>query len=293
MVRPLLHFLLIGGLLFGVRIAIWGPEEPPPEVTVGVPVNATREQVESRIREAILLAEARRNGWDLRDPIVFRHLVRNMRFIEPDTEDDDLALFGRAIEMKMHERDPIVRARLLQRAEAAMTSVPEEDLPSKEALEVHRAAHLDRFEREGKVRFEHVFLSRSKRGGRLQTDAATVFDKIRGLDDPQAAHRFGDPLPGVRAVQTSSLSRISRDYGKSLAKAADRARIGVWEGPIETVYGLHFLRVLARTPAFVPPLSEIETEVRADLISDVARGLASKRYDALRNAYVIHVERVQ
>ena len=293
MVRPLLHFFLIGGLLFGVRIAIWGPEEPPPEVTVGVPVNATREQVESRIREAILLAEARRNGWDLRDPIVFRHLVRNMRFIEPDTEDDDLALFGRAIEMKMHERDPIVRARLLQRAEAAMTSVPEEHLPSKEALEVHRAAHLDRFEREGKVRFEHVFLSRSKRGGRLQTDAATVFDKIRGLDDPQAAHRFGDPLPGVRAVQTSSLSRISRDYGKSLAEAADRARIGVWEGPIETVYGLHFLRVLARMPAFVPPLSEIETEVRADLISDVARGLASKRYDALRNAYVIHVERVQ
>lgn len=293
MVKPLFHFFLIGGLLFGLRIAIWGPEEPPPEITVTVPASATREEVESRIREAILLAEARRNRWDLRDPIVFRHLVRNMRFIEPDTEEDDLALFGRAIEMKMHERDPIVRARLLQRAEAAMASVPDENLPSEEGLKAHRAAHLDRFQREGKVRFEHVFLSRSKRGDRLRADAETVRSRLGGLDDAQAAHRLGDPLPGVRPVQTSSLSRISRDYGRSLAEAAGRAPIGAWAGPIATVYGLHFIRVVARTPAFIPPLNEIETEVRADLITDIGRGLAAERYDALREAYVVRLERIE
>ncbi|MDH3727175.1 MAG: hypothetical protein OER77_06565, partial [Myxococcales bacterium] len=87
MLRPLLHFFLIGALLFAGKVVFESRDGDPPEITVRIPVDATEAQVEKEIRNQILLNEARRYGWYRTDPIVFTHLVRNMRFNEPDTTD--------------------------------------------------------------------------------------------------------------------------------------------------------------------------------------------------------------
>ena len=100
MLRTLLHFFLIGGLLFGARVLIEGRRVEGPEITVRVSADATQGEVDNAVREAILLNEARRYGWDKRDPIVFTHLVRNMRFFDPDSTDGDLALYERALEIE-------------------------------------------------------------------------------------------------------------------------------------------------------------------------------------------------
>ena len=120
MLRPLLHYFLIGGLLFSAKAAYEGRRVEGPEITVRVSSDATRIEVERAVREAILLNEARRYGWDRHDPVVFSHLIRNMRFIEPDSTADDATLYKRALDMNMHRHDPIVRARLLYRAEEAL-----------------------------------------------------------------------------------------------------------------------------------------------------------------------------
>ena len=174
MLRPLLHFFVIGGVLFGVKAFYQSRRVEGPEITVRVPANASQAEIESTIREAILLNEARRYGWDKRDPVVFTHLVRNMRFIEPDTADDDRTLFERALQMNMQAHDPVVRSRLLYRAGEALALVPEDRMPTRADLEAHRRAHPDRFEREGRVRFQHVFLSRSKRGDALPAGTASA-----------------------------------------------------------------------------------------------------------------------
>ncbi|MGB9339148.1 MAG: hypothetical protein WCB63_07925, partial [Polyangiales bacterium] len=167
MLRPLLHFFLIGGLLFSAKAIHEQSRVEGPEITVLVKADATDAEVETAVLDAILLHEARRYRWDRTDPIVYTHLVRNMRFIEPDSPDDDLALFQRAIEMNMQAHDPVVRARLLYRAREALELVPEDRMPSRADLEEHRKTHGERFERQGRVRLQHVFLSRSKRGETL------------------------------------------------------------------------------------------------------------------------------
>ena len=166
-------------------------------MTVRVPAGATPSEVENAVREAILLNEARRYGWDKRDPIVFTHLVRNMRFIEPDSTEEDLALYERALEMNMQAHDPVVRSRLLYRAGESLAYVPEDRMPTREQLEAHLQAHADRFEREGRVRFQQVFLSRSKRGDALPADATAMRDQLATLGDG-APRGLGDPLPGLR-----------------------------------------------------------------------------------------------
>lgn len=290
MLRTTIHYFVLGGLLFGGKALYESKRGERPEVHVRVSADATPSQIQAAVDEAILLNEARRYGWDRRDPVVFGHLVRNMRFVEPDSTDDDLALYARAIDMNMHRHDPIVRARLLYRAREALGYVPEDRMPTREALEKHRAEHPERFEREGRVRFHHVFLSRSKRGETLPSDARAMRAKLERLDeDPPSG--LGDPLPGVRAEQLATVSKVRAEYGSHLASLVEEPIVGVWRGPVSSVYGLHFIRVVERQPAYVPSLEVIGTEVRADMLREIRDALRTERMAGLRDAYVVHLER--
>ena len=290
MPRTLLHFFLIGGLLFAAKSFVDGRRVEGPEITVRVARGATDAQVADAVDEAILLSEARRYSWDTRDPVVFTHLVRNMRFIEPDSNDTDLALYQRAVDMNMQAHDPIVRARLLYRAREALGYVPEDRMPTRVQLDAHRQAHRDRFEREARVRFQHVFLSRSKRGDALSTDASSMRERLSALGD-EPPRGLGDPLPGLRPEQVATASQLEDDYGPELARVVEEAIVGVWRGPAGSVYGLHFVKVVEQQPTQVPALDLIFAEVRDDRLREIREELRAERMEALRDAYTVHVER--
>ena len=290
MIRALVHYFLIGGLLFSAKTFHERREADGPEITVRVRPDASEAAVESAVRDAILLNEARRYGWDRRDPVVFGHLVRNMRFIEPNSTEDDMALYERALQMNMHQHDPIVRARLLYRAGEALAFVPEDRMPTREELEAHRSEHADRFERESRVRFQHVFLSKSKRGEALPADARDMRERLAQLGDAPPSG-LGDPLPGLRAEQVATPSKVRAEYGAEVAEVISDAVVGTWRGPAASIYGLHFIKVVDQEPAHVPPLDVIVAEVRADRLREIREDLRKERMAALREAYIVHIER--
>jgi len=290
MLRSLLHFFLIGGLLFSAKAIYARNQVEGPELEVQVAADATEANVEQAVRDAILLNEARRYGWDRNDPVVYTHLIRNMRFIEPDSTDDDLTLFQRAIEMNMEAHDPIVRARLLYRAREALEFVPEDRMPTRQELEEHRRTHGDRFERAGRVRFQHLFLSRSKRGETLAADARETREQLSRLGD-LAPTGLGDPLPGLRPEQFATASDLKDDYGLELARVVEEAIVGAWRGPVTSVYGLHFIKVIDTEPAYVPALDVIGAEVRANRLREIREELREERMAALRQAYRVQIER--
>jgi len=290
MLRPLIHFFLIGGLLFSAKAVSQRSRIEGPAITVRVAADATDANVEAAVGEAILLNEARRYRWDQTDPIVYTHLIRNMRFIEPDSTDDDRALFQRAVEMNMQAHDPVVRARLLYRAREALAFVPDDRMPSSAELEEHRRTHGDRFEREKRVRFQHVFLSRSKRGETLSADARDMRKQLSELGD-SVPSGLGDPLPGLRPEQSATPSGVRQDYGQELAEIVEEPVIGTWRGPVSSVYGLHFIKVIAAEPAYVPALDIIGAEVRADRLGEIRKELREERMASLREAYRVQIER--
>jgi parvulin-like peptidyl-prolyl isomerase len=57
------------------------------------------------------------------------------------------------------------------------------------------------------------------------------------------------------------------------------------------VYGLHFVRVLSKRPAYVPSLDVIAAEVRADRLQEIREELREERMAALRDAYTVHLVR--
>jgi hypothetical protein len=164
-------------------------------------------------------------------------------------------------------------------------------MPTREQLEEHRKRHADRFERGGRVRFQHVFLSRSKRGDALAGDASAMRERLSQLGN-QAPHSLGDPLPGLRSEQVARVSEIREDYGAEVAAVIEEAVLGVWRGPVPSVYGLHFVKVIGKQPPYLPPLDVIGAEVRADRLREIRDELRKERMGALRDAYTVHIERV-
>jgi len=291
MLRALLHYFLIGGLLFGGKALLDRRQSDGPEITVRVPLAASQAEIDRSTREAILLNETRRHGWDRRDPIVYSHLVRNMRFIEPESTESDSELYLRALDMDMHGHDPIVRARLLYRAREALAYVPDDRMPTRRDLVEYSQENAERFEREGSVRFQQVFLSGSKRGEALAAEASAMRDRLAKLEGA-SPKGIGDPLPGLRSEQSATPSKVRAEYGDELASLLEEDVLGVWRGPVSSVYGLHFIKVISREPDYVPSLDVIGPEVRADLLRDIREELQEERMDALRDEYTVHVERL-
>lgn len=275
----LVRSLAIGAAVFALRVGLRS-EDSPRSLRVAVATGASRQQIEAQINEAILLEEARRYGWDHSDPVVFTHLVRNMRFLEPNSPANDRELFEQAVDLGLHGRDPVVRDRLLYRANRALLSVPKAAEPSDVELGVHLQRHRSRFVRAPIVTLRHVYLSR-ERGKDLRRDATTL-----DLSAPAP----GDPLPGLGLRFVGSSDTLRHRVGDALGDAADTAPLHEWQGPIASAFGLHFLRVEHRREGRVPALSSIREEVRADYLRELRQRLHRQRFAALRRAYTVHVE---
>ena len=249
---PALHFLVLGGLLF----AFWpGDEDARPLL----PHDATDEEVLFRV--------ALDRGLHERDPLVRRRLVRNMRFVADeraaaDPAESDEVLLERAYELGMHETDLVVRRRLVQRLRLAAASTARASEPGEDELRAHLAAHAATWERPERVRLTQVFLSRDRRGDALPADAAAALGALRAGEDVA-----GDPLLLPRNLPLQDRVALAGSFGPAFADAVlalpDDAG---WQGPVESAYGLHLVRVLEREPSRPARLEEVEIAVRESLL---------------------------
>ena len=297
---PLLHFLVIGALLFFGEKALF---EPEPEVVIrltaqdiaaleqgwrernGQPPNAELLQalIDAHIEDELLLREARSLGWHLTDGIVLRRLLRNQRFLEADESISDQALLERAFEQDMDKTDLVVRRRLLERMRLLISSQVRARPPSESELEAFLAENSDAFRRPERVDLSHVFLSRDRRGDQLLADAEALGRKLReeGIG-PDRARELGDPFLLAHRIPLSSEASIGRQYGPAFAAEAIRAPGDQWSGPIPSSYGAHMVWVHEKTPAVVPPLDEIRQRVESEVLRERERSELIAHTQSLR-----------
>jgi hypothetical protein len=297
---PLLHFLVIGALLFFGEKALF---EPEPEVVIrltaqdiaaleqgwrernGQPPNAELLQalIDAHIEDELLLREARSLGWHLTDGIVLRRLLRNQRFLEADESISDQALLERAFEQDMDKTDLVVRRRLLERMRLLIASQVRARPPSESELEAFLAENADAFRRPERVDLSHVFLSRDRRGDQLLADAEALGRKLReeGIG-PDRAKELGDPFLLAHRIPLSSEASIGRQYGPAFAAEAIRAPGDQWSGPIPSSYGAHMVWVHEKTPSVVPPLDEIRQRVESEVLRERERSELIAHTQSLR-----------
>ncbi len=286
----LLHFLLLGALLFGLRIAAGTSGAQDRAVYVSTAEILRLEQewtrasgrpptereaallLQQHIDEKILLEQAFARGWNRTDPIVRQRLLRNLRFVDARPDATDEALLQEARDLGLDRSDLVVQRRLIDRMRRTLAAQVYAEEPGEELLESYLHENAERFRNPARVSLSHVFLSRDLRGERLAEDAEALLNRLREeAIQPEKVTALGDPFLIAAQLPLSTRTRLRAQLGPDFAEAAFVAPRAQWSGPADSAYGAHLLWIHDREESKPGALSDHRDRVRAAYLAEQER----------------------
>jgi parvulin-like peptidyl-prolyl isomerase len=294
--EPLLHFLVIGALLFAayawlnrggedspapqVRLADsdvrwlketfalqWQREPTPPEL---------RGLLRDLVKEELFARQAKELGLDKDDIVVRRRLAQKMSFLLQDNargaepREDDLHLLY----------------------EAQRNQGQSQDQASQVQNDQTRTSRATMFTRP-RISFTQIFFSRDRRAD-ATADARAALQELSRADAAAPAAGLGDQTPGKAEFRNADERAVANQFGAKFAARMFELAPGPWQGPIESSQGLHLVRVTALVPAQLRPFDEIREQL-IELWHEASRRESEERYFValLRKYQLVPDESVQ
>jgi hypothetical protein len=272
--EPLLHFLLLGALLFAVDA--W--RRPAERVGAGGEIVVTEARVRTLSQNFARTWQRPPTGEEL-DGLVESHIREEVMVRE-------------ALALGLDRDDAIIRRRLQQKVEFVSDQAAALAAPSDADLEAYLAKNADAFRREPRVTFVQVYLDPGKRGAALQADAARLRERLAANAIDVA--RAGDRLALLEArYDDAPQAEVARLFGAEFADEIVRQPPGAWAGPLRSGYGAHLVKVEALSPGSMPSLTEVRPLVEREWINAKRRELAQDWYATLRAKHRISVQMPQ
>lgn len=251
--EPLLHFLLVGGVLVLLRSSTRDHDTP---IVVDDPfVLGLHED------------HLRRTG---------EEDVDDERLV--DTYIRDEVLYRRALALGLDEGDEIVRRRLIQKMELILEAQVALAEPTDAELSAYLDAHRDRYATAPRIAFEQRYFSADRRAD-ARADATAAVSALRAGGDVAS-----DPFLLGDSQTLTNQATLAQRFGPEFAAAAFGATTQEWVGPLQSRYGFHAIRVTERTAAAVPEVGSIRSELhhawreeqRAERLTDAIRRLVEE-----------------
>ena len=265
---PLVHFLLLGGLLF--LLFAWRGE---PDTTDPHEIVIADEDVQSMWQALAILqghVPTRDEMWAMLEPIIKEEI-----------------LYREALALGLDQNDSQVRARLAEKMLFLTQDIAEPTEPTDAELAAHFEADPERFRQLATSSFEHIFFSTSRRGARLQADAEAALQQLREGDAESVA---SDDLALEDRYERTGFAAISRAFGENFASTVTALQPeNIWLGPIRSDFGLHLVRVTEVNASYQPDLDEVRAEVKTALMAQRRVEANEAEYRALRDRYEIVV----
>lgn len=310
---PLVHFLLLGALGFAARDRIGelalALAAKSPTVTIDAdrldglrrgwqaemgrePTPAELERlIGNELDDELLYREALARGLDADDPGIALRLVEKMKFLDDAAADaDPAALLERARALGLEQEDVVVRRLLVQKLRLQATALSKGEQPTDEDVARAFAERRESLREPERRSFVHVFLSRDRRGDRLEAEARALHERIeREAIPPAKATQQGDAFPlGVR-LDRHSQDELARTLGESFAAASFALEPGRWSLPIASAYGLHLVRVEAVLPGSLPSLESVRLPLLRALEEEARDRKLAALLAELRTRYEVAV----
>ena len=269
--EPLLHFLLIGALLF----VIYGLQND------GISDQSKRIVfTQADIDRLSLLWEKQRQRTPTQDEL--------KGLIEQQIREQ--VLYREALAMGLDKNDSIVRRRLAQKVEFISADLAAMVEPTDDDLADYLTKHRDKFEIPGRISFVHIYLSTEKRGADSEEDASRMLIELEKVGSSADATRFGDAFMfGQEHTQVTDFD-VERLFGKDFSRKLFSLPVGQWQGPVISSYGLHLIHIENKTAASQPELVAVRDKVRNEWMNQQRKKVDKAFYNSLRQRYEIVIE---
>ena len=271
--EPLLHFVVIGALLFAAYFAMnRGAGGAPPS-----------RQIQLTLDDLAQLELTFESQW--RRPPTPEELGR---LVESRIQEE--VLYREALAMGLDKDDTIVKRRMAQKMQFLAEDVAAAQEPTSEELRRWYEQNGDRFALPSRVSFRHLYFSPDRRGARAKDDAAQTLAKLAGqpADAPLAAS-LADPFMFQDYYAERTPEQLAKEFGPSFAQTVVKLAPGVWQGPIESGYGWHLVFVGSVVPGRVPDFEEVEPDVKTAWLGEQKERARQEAYDAMRAKYTVLV----
>lgn len=266
--EPLVHFILLAGLIFGAYQLLTANRQSSEQTIVITQADMERLASLYAIEAGGLPTE------------------QDMRAIITDQIQQE-ALAREARRLGMAEDDTVVQRRLAQKMTFMLSDLGALEPPSDAVLAAWLQDHAERFEQPLRLSFDHVFFSDAD-----DPRMAAVLEKLTSASAPEWRGQ-GDPFMLQRRYAELPVREIVRLFGGQFAtelSAFSSADDGQWQGPVASALGSHLIRITQRTEARMPALDEVRSAVLQDWTDHQQRRRTADEIRAIVDKYEIVIE---
>lgn len=268
--NPLVHFLVAGVALFGLYELVGSGTQPATEQIIV-------DRFELKRLAALWQARWRRPPTAEELSQIVAERVREEVF------------FREAIALGLDDNDVLVRRRLAQKLELALSDVAAASQASDEVLSRYYQENQAQYRSADEFTLEHKFFSSDREDGKgLERAQAGMSVLIEGgaVDD--------DPFHAPKNLSRQPRDRLVRVFGDQFAAVVQDhvesgAQIGQWFGPVRSSYGYHLVRVNRYSPGETLPFSEVQNQVAEEWRREYVDRATRRRFKQMRDRYQIEV----
>ncbi len=272
--EPLLHFLIIGALIF-VVFSVVNKEE----------ISLDSKKIVVSAGDIERLSANWSKKWNR--PPTERELKG---LVESYIREE--VYYREALALGLDQDDTILRRRLMQKMEFLSNDLADLVNPDETALNDYFLANSDKYELPARVSFTHIYFSLDRHGSQIFAAAGKVLTDIRASSSPiPRAPDRGDPFMLQYDFTLETPFEVARLFGQGFAEQIFQTETDNWQGPIESGYGLHLVRINEKVDARMPELAAVIDKVRTDYMFEQRQKTNKAIYERFKERYEIIVEK--
>jgi hypothetical protein len=269
--KPIVHLLVFGALVALLITVVKGPPVEREDINRVVISNADIEQVHAKWLRT----------WN-RPPTKLelrRALAEHIR---------QEVLYREALFRGLDREDPVVRIAMVNKLKMIAAAQAESVEPGDEEIQAYFALRQERYRIPAQLSFTQIYYSKERRGDRTQNDAESDLQKIRQQQpSSEEISNWGDGSLLQNVLVDETEDGVSRMFGAGFGVAVLAQEPGQWEGPLESGYGLHLVRVDNRVESRVPDWTEVRDQIQNDMIYEARKAAEDRMYAEIAARYQV------
>jgi len=273
--EPLLHFLLIGSLLF--LVYDWRA------TTASIPGDQS-----GSLTTQIVITQA---DIDQMNSLFTKTWQRQPTAEEKKTLLEDFArneiYYREAVAIGLDRDDEVLKRRLRQKMEFIFEDISSWAEPTDADLTAFLKKHQEKYLVDPQVAFRQVYVNAHNRGKSADADARQMLAQLARGADPDT---IGDTTMMEPDFRLSPLWEIKRQFGDDFGDNLLQVKPGSWAGPVKSGFGLHLVLVKERKGGRLPDLKEVREAVKRDWAVERQKELKDAAYAKIRERYTVTVE---
>ncbi|MET0984401.1 MAG: peptidylprolyl isomerase [Steroidobacteraceae bacterium] len=263
--EPLLHFFLIGAVMFGLYGWLHrGSLSSPSEIVV------SRGQLQNLQLQFERVWQRPATKQEL------QALVDN--WVKEEI------FYREGITMGLDRDDPVVRRRVGQKLEFILESAAPPE-PTDAELQAWLDAHSNDYQIEPTYSLRQVYFDPARHGDNLDADIAAARSALTG-----GKVFDGDTTMLPPTMEAVTAIEVERVFGNQFGEGLKTLPVGGWRGPVQSGFGLHLVELTRHDPARRPTLSEVRAEVERDLLHARTKEANTAFYNKLLANYAVRIE---